>query len=146
MAFLESYADTAAHTDDFWRERAQTAATSAIAAQFVAVAEQRWIGSLAVLIRATGQADHLGRFTDDRRALVVGVYVRPESRGAGVIDMLLTAAGGWADGMGLRRIELDVHRDNARAQGAYRRAGFQPTGETLSGPIGPEIVMARPLP
>jgi ribosomal protein S18 acetylase RimI-like enzyme len=98
-----------------------------------------------VLIRATGQADHLGRIMDDRRATVVGVYVRPDSRGGGVIDMLLTAAAGWASGMGLHRLELDVHRDNARAQGAYRRAGFRPTGETLSGPIGPEIVMARPL-
>ena len=47
---------------------------------------------------------------------------------------------------GLDRLHLDVHRDNHRAQGAYRRAGFAPTGETLTGPIGPEIVMARPLP
>ena len=39
-----------------------------------------------------------------------------------------------------------MHRDNLRAQGAYRRSGFEPTGETLTGPIGPEIVMARQLP
>jgi ribosomal protein S18 acetylase RimI-like enzyme len=146
IAFLEAHEDVAARSDDFWRERAETAATSEIGAQFVAVSEERWTGSLTVLIRATGQTDHLGRIMDDRRAFVVGVYVRPESRGSGVIDMLLTAGAEWAFGMGLRRLELDVHRDNARAQGAYRRAGFRPTGETISGPIGPEIVMARALP
>jgi RimJ/RimL family protein N-acetyltransferase len=136
MAFLDSHADTAAHSDDFWRERTQAGALSESVAQFVAEVEGDPIG----------QADHLGRFVDDRRAFVVGVYVRPEHRGSGAIDSLLLAAADWAAAQGLRRLVLDVHRDNHRAQGAYRRAGFEPTGETLTGPIGPEIVMARPLP
>ena len=97
-------------------------------------------------IRATGQKDHLGRYVDDRRAFVVGVWVRPDRRGSGAVDLLLAAAAEWAAALGLDRLHLDVHRDNHRAQGAYRRAGFAPTGETLTGPIGPEIVMARPLP
>jgi ribosomal protein S18 acetylase RimI-like enzyme len=146
MAFLDSHADTVAHSDEFWRERTQTAALSETVAQFVAEAQDTPIGSVSVLIKATGQADHLGRLVDDRRAFVVGVFVRPEHRGSGAIDSLLVAAGDWAAAQGLRRLVLDVHRDNLRAQGAYRRAGFQPTGETLTGPIGPEIVMARPLP
>ena len=78
--------------------------------------------------------------------MVVGVWVRPDSRGSGAVDALLAAAGVWAGGLGLRRVQLDVHRDNLRAQGAYRRAGFEPTGETFTGPIGPELVMARDLP
>jgi RimJ/RimL family protein N-acetyltransferase len=48
--------------------------------------------------------------------------------------------------LGLTRLSLDVHRENLRAQAAYRRAGFAPTGETFTSVIGPEIVMARPLP
>ena len=146
IAFLETPEQVAARSDDFWRERTQTAATSETAAQFVAVVDDVWVGSLSVLIRATGQKDHAGRFVDDRRADVVGVYVNPAHRGSGAVDALLAAAAEWAAGLGLDRISLDVHRDNHRAQGAYRRAGFTPTGETFSSSIGPEIVMARPLP
>jgi RimJ/RimL family protein N-acetyltransferase len=145
IAFLEIPEQVAARSDDFWRERTQTAATSETAAQFVAVIDDVWVGSLSVLIRATGQKDHAGRFVDDRRAVVVGVYVNPAHRGSGAVDALLAAAADWAASLGLDRIFLDVHRDNHRAQGAYRRAGFAPTGETFSSSIGPEIVMARPL-
>ncbi|MDQ7877817.1 GNAT family N-acetyltransferase [Microbacterium sp. QXD-8] len=146
IAFLETPEQVAARSDDFWRERTHTAATSETAAQFVAAVDDVWVGSLSVLIRATGQKDHTGRFVDDRRADVVGVYVNPAHRGSGAVDVLLAAAAEWAASLGLDRICLDVHRDNQRAQGAYRRAGFAPTGETFSSSIGPEIVMARPLP
>ncbi len=64
---------------------------------------------------------------------------------SGVIDALLAAAADFTADQGLSELMLDVHRDNHRAQGAYRRAGFEPTGETLTGPIGPELVMARPV-
>ncbi|MGC5169876.1 GNAT family N-acetyltransferase [Micromonospora sp. DT81.3] len=146
IAFLESHDEVAARPDDFWRTRAATGAESEVAAQFVAVDADEWVGSLSVIIRASGEADYFGRIADDRRAFVVGVYVRPQRRGSGAVDLLLTAAAEWAMGLGLDRLQLDVHRDNPRAQAAYRRAGFEPTGETLSGPIGPEIVMARSLP
>ena len=146
IAFLETPAQVAARSEQFWRERAELAAGSETAAQFVAVVDDAWVGSLSVLIRATGQTDHLGRFVDDRRADVVGVYVNPAHRGTGAIDLLLAAAAEWVTSLGLTRLSLDVHRDNPRAQGAYRRAGFVPTGETFTSVIGPEIVMARPLP
>jgi len=146
IAFLETPEQVAARAEQFWRERAELAAGSETAAQFVAVVDDVWVGSLSVLIRATGQTDHLGRFVDDRRADVVGVYVNPAHRGTGTIDLLLAAAAEWVTSLGLTRLSLDVHRDNPRAQGAYRRAGFVPTGETFTSVIGPEIVMARPLP
>jgi GNAT superfamily N-acetyltransferase len=146
IAFLETPDQVAARPEDFWRQRTENAATSETAAQFVAVVDDdMWVGSLSVLVRATGQTDHLGRFVDDRRADVVGVYVRPAHRGSGAIDLLLAAAADWVAGLGLTRLSLDVHRDNLRAQAAYRRAGFVPTGETFSSVIGPEIVMARAL-
>jgi len=146
IAFLETHADAAARAEGFWKERTLNAADSDTAAQFVAEADGEAIGSVTVLIRATGQADHLGRIADDRRAFVVGVWVRPGHRGSGAIDALLAAAAEFATAQGLRELMLDVHRDNQRAQGAYRRAGFEPTGETLTSAIGPEVVMARPLP
>ncbi|MCC2032115.1 GNAT family N-acetyltransferase [Microbacterium allomyrinae] len=146
IAFLESPIDVASRTDQFWQERSSDAAESEVAAQFVAIVRDVWVGSASVLVRATGQVDHLGRYVDDRRADVVGVYVSPSFRGSGAIDLLLTAAAEWAGSLGLAQIFLDVHRDNARAQAAYRRCGFAPTGETLSSPIGPEIVMGRALP
>ena len=84
IAFLESHDDVAARTEEFWRERTETAATSEIVG---AVRRRRPTasrsGSLSVLVRATGQTDHLGRIVDDRRAFVVGVYVRPSHRGPG---------------------------------------------------------------
>ncbi|MEZ3160239.1 GNAT family N-acetyltransferase [Microbacterium sp. BWT-B31] len=146
IAFLERPDEVAARPDEFWQDRAATAAASEIAAQFVAVADGCWVGSLLVSIRATGQTDHLGRYVDDRRGDVVGVYVNPAHRGAGAVDRLLDAAAEWAASRGLPRLTLDVHRDNPRAQAAYRRCGFIPTGETFSSVIGPEIEMARPLP
>ena len=146
IAFLEDHAEVAARPETFWRERTDTAAESETVAQFVAEIGGAAVGSLSVLIRASGQKDHLGRYVDDRLAFVVGVWVRPVHRGTGAVDLLLDAGAAWAAARGLDRLLLDVHRDNHRAQGAYRRAGFAPTGETLTGPIGPEIVMARPLP
>lgn len=146
IAFLDSHATTAAHSDEFWQSRTADSALSETAAQFIATLGDEPVGSLVVLVRASGQTDHLGRFVDDRRADVVGVWVRPDSRGSGAIDLLLAAAAEWVGSVGLRRLHLDVHRDNARAQAAYRRAGFAPTGETLDGPVGPEIVMAWDLP
>ncbi|WP_426325604.1 GNAT family N-acetyltransferase [Microbacterium sp. E-13] len=146
MAFLETPQQVEARPEQFWRDRAELAAGSETTAQFVAEVDDLWVGGLSVLIRATGQKDHLGRFVDDRRADVVGVYVNPDHRGSGAVDLLLAAAAEWAAGLGLRRLSLDVHRDNHRAQAAYRRAGFVLTGETFTSVIGPELVMARQLP
>lgn len=95
--------------------------------------------------RRPGSTDHLGRLVSTGRADVVGVYVRPSHRGGGGIDVLLQAAARWAAELGETSLTLDVHRDNTRAQAAYARAGFRPTGVTFTGPIGPELVMTRAL-
>jgi GNAT superfamily N-acetyltransferase len=144
IAFLDDYADASARTDDHWIARTENAAAGDGAAQFVAVDEDgEWVGTVTVLVRSPGSTDHLDRDVTQKRADVVGVYVRPGKRGDGTIDRLLAAATEWATVVGVESITLDVHAENLRAQGAYRRAGFEPTGETLTGPIGPEIVMAR---
>ncbi len=145
IAFLDSHAETLARSDEFWRARTQDAAAGETVAQFVALRDGEAAGTATVVVRATGLRGPGGRIVDDRRATVVGVYVRPAARSTGAIDALLAAAAEWVAGLGLRELRLDVHRDNLRAQAAYRRAGFTPTGETFSSALGAELVMVAPL-
>ncbi len=62
-----------------------------------------------------------------------------------MLDALVDAAGEWARARGADEIGLEVHVDNHRAQAAYRRLGFTPTGVTVTGPNGQELAMTRPL-
>lgn len=146
IAFLHSYDEESKHPDSFWQERAMGAATGDAAAQFVAETDGDWIGTLTVLRKDAGAQDHHGRVLTAPRGSVVGVYVRPEHRGAAVIDALFAAALDWARGLGDEELTLDVHDDNARAQGAYRRVGFVDTGVRFTGAIGAEIEMAMRVP
>ena len=62
-----------------------------------------------------------------------------------MIDALLTACADWARSLGDDALFLDVHSDNARAEAAYVRNGFVRTGLEMTGPIGPERELRRPL-
>ncbi len=145
IAFLEAHAVAADRPDVFWQERARGAAAGAIAAQFVAEEGEEWFGSVTVLRRKAGETDHLGAVLADARADVVGVYVRPSARGRGIIDALLSAAADWVRSLGDEALTLDVHAGNGRAQAAYRRAGFAPTGRRFTSQIGDEVQMRMPL-
>ena len=58
--------------------------------------------------------------------------VRPECRGQGIGRQLLAAVEEHARQLGCCKVTLEVRADNARAQAAYRRAGFRSTEpETL---------------
>jgi putative acetyltransferase len=73
----------------------------------------------------------LTRFTRPRRAHVgeIGMGVRDDWQGKGVGSALLTAVLDLADNwLGLRRIELTVHADNAPAIALYRKFGFEVEG------------------
>lgn len=145
IAFLSTPEQELAHDERHWRERAAQAAAGDDAAQLIAEVDDEWVGTATVLVRPAGVTDHTGRTVYVTRADVVGVFVRAEHRGAGVIGALLDAAAGWVATLGLDRVTLDVHRDNARAQAAYRRSGFVPTGVTFTSTIGPELEMVRVL-
>lgn len=145
IAFLHSYETEAAHPDAFWQDRAANAAAGDAVAQFVAEADGRWIGTATVIRWDAGATDHHGRTVTVARGDVVGVYVTPEHRSGGVIDALLDAAATWGRDLGDGALVLDVHEDNHRAQGAYRRAGFVDTGHRFTGSIGPELEMSRAL-
>ena len=146
IAFLETLADGEAKPDSFWQDRAEGAASGDRAAQFVAIAddgEGLWLGSLTVLRQPAGEPDYFEHTVDYERALIVGVFVDPSLRGSGVIDGLFAAGVHWAEQQGVALVRLDVHVDNARAQAAYRRQGFTPTGRGFTSVIGEEIELGR---
>ena len=145
IAFLETYERAASEPDAFYQGRTAGAADGDDAAQFVAVDGSTWVGSVTVIAQRAGSLDYHGRPIERSRATVVGVYVRGEHRGSGLIDRLLDATARWARDLGFDELTLGVHAENARAQGAYRRAGFAPSGVTFASAIGPELEMVRRL-
>ncbi len=145
IAFLTTREQEAARDDGFWQERAAGAALGENAAQFVAIDEDVWVGTASVLLRSPGGIDHLDRVVQAPRADVVGVYVAASHRGRGVVERLFDGVAEWASARGARSLILDTHIENLRAQAAYRRVGFTPTGVTLTSAIGPELEMQRPL-
>ncbi|MFJ6988531.1 MULTISPECIES: GNAT family N-acetyltransferase [unclassified Streptomyces] len=149
LAYLDTYEAAVARPDSFWQERAEGADT---VRQFVAeTGTGRWIGTLTVLVEEAGVPDWAGHVVERRQGHVVGVYVRPEGRGAGVIRALLAAGQEWAWGLEpeVERVRLIVHEENLRAQAAYRKAGYRPTGVTVKlegheGAYEQEFVIPRP--
>lgn len=144
IAFLSSLDEERARPDEFWRDRVASNASGTDAAQYVAVDDAgAWLGTATALRRSAGEIDHLGRSVERERVDIVGVYVTPDARGRGIVGALFEAIATWASGLGTAALTLDVHRDNTRARAAYARVGFTPTGVTMTGPIGPELELAR---
>ncbi|MGW5336646.1 GNAT family N-acetyltransferase [Streptomyces bauhiniae] len=130
LAFLETYETAAARPDSFWQDRAGQRPG---VRQFIAEAPGgQWAGSVTMLLEEVGSEDWAGYAVERRQSHVVAVFVRPEHRGNGVIQDLLDAGVAWAWEQGAERVRLFVHADNARARGAYLRAGFKPTGLVVS--------------
>lgn len=133
IAFLETYERAVAEPDSFWRERTEGAAGGTRVRQFVAEGpDGTWGGTVTVLVEDEGADDALGGTVRRRQTHLVAVYVRPDCRGAGVIDALIEAAVAWSWSVAeVTRARLYVHEDNARAERVYRRCGFRRSGETV---------------
>ena len=146
IAFLETYERAAAEPDEFYQGRTARAAAGDDIAQFVAIDGAAWVGSLTVIAAARRHSSTStgGRSSGTSRPSSGRSSARSH-RGSGLVDRLLDAAAQWGRDLGTDRLTLGVHADNARAQGAYRRAGFVPSGATFEIAIGPEIEMVRPL-
>ncbi|MFF9476812.1 GNAT family N-acetyltransferase [Streptomyces roseolus] len=140
LAFLEAHEDAVARPDDFWKERTANASAAGAGGvrQFVAEApDGRWLGSVTVLVERPADEVRFGEPAKVDQTHLVGVYVRPEARGAGVVDALFRAAVEWSWTVrGIRRVRLYVHEENARAAAFYRRFGFVPSGERAPVPGG----------
>ncbi|MFE6164187.1 GNAT family N-acetyltransferase [Streptomyces sp. NPDC056486] len=133
IAFLDTYEQAAEQPDSFWEERAKGSAGGTRVRQFVAEGRDgAWSGTVTALIEDAGSSDFFGATIQQRQAHVVGVFVRSEYRGSGVIDALFEAAVRWAWSVPeVARVRLYVHEDNARAESFYRRYGFARSGQTV---------------
>jgi RimJ/RimL family protein N-acetyltransferase len=150
VAFLTTHDEAAARPDEFWRDQTRAssadAGEEAVARQFVAIADNgTWVGSAVALVEEVGQEDYAGSVIDSRGGAVVGVYLRPEHRGRGIMEDVLDAVTGWFRARGLPRARLNVHADNARARRLYEKAKFRATGRQFTSSIGPEIEMETAL-
>ena len=150
MAFLESHAEASTRPDGFWQDRARgssvEAGPGAGARQFVAVTEDGgWVGTAVALVEKAGDVDFEGATVEKSGGHVVGVFLSPDDRGQGVLERLFEAVTDWLRDVGLDHVRLYVHAENARAQRAYEKSGFRPTGRQISSTVGPEIEMARTL-
>ncbi|MFJ4951589.1 GNAT family N-acetyltransferase [Streptomyces sp. NPDC088760] len=134
LAFLETYEDAAARPDSFWQDRAVGSGEgSTTSLQFIAEApDGTWAGSVTVLMEEAGTKDWAGYPVDRRQGHMVGVFVRPEHRGNGLVEALFEAGVAWAWEQQAERVRLFVHEENARAQAAYRKLGFGPSGRIVS--------------
>jgi len=146
IAYLETYQDALVRPDAFWQERAAGASSGAAVAQFAAITEAgEWVASVSALREEPGADDWAGHRIEHLQAHVVGVWVQPAHRGTGVIGRLVDEVAGWSGEHGVGRLRLLVHQDNGRAQAAYRKLGFAPTGITVPLAAGVEIEMSRQL-
>ena len=140
IAFLETYDQALARPDSFWRDRVSGAATGSGTAQFVAVTGAgEWVGSVTGLREERGNADWAGHPIEHLQVHVVGVWVHPDHRGAGLLGRLVDQVWAWAGEHGVDRLRLLVHADNARAQAAYRKLGFVPSGAVVALDAGQEL-------
>jgi GNAT superfamily N-acetyltransferase len=126
IGFGELYADALLRTDEEWIERSERPGLRLLAYDEDGL--------------PVGMAG--GFHTPEGIPVLVAVYVRPASRGQGVVAALVDVVQAWAAPDALT---LDVHEDNHRAHAAYRKLGFVDTGElTVGGGIdGRDLVHMR---
>jgi GNAT superfamily N-acetyltransferase len=128
-AFLTTLQEAQAYPDHLWQDRIATTP------HFVATVEGAPVGKAVVIAGDTG-------------AEMVAVWVAPEARGRGVLEMLIDASVTWAREQGDAALRLWVVEGNERAERAYARYGFSRTGATQPVPGRPgdtEVEMALSL-
>jgi GNAT superfamily N-acetyltransferase len=133
-AFGSTYEQQAAFTEEDWRRRA------AEVAAFLAYVPE---------VSATEPAGLAGGYPEEPGVIeLVSMWVRPQARGHGVGEALVTAVADWAKRSEAATLHLWVTESNRSARLLYERCGFAPTGERQPLPSNPdldEIGMARSL-
>ncbi|MFD3664720.1 GNAT family N-acetyltransferase [Streptomyces sp. NPDC058659] len=138
LAFLDTYEAAVERPDDLWREWSERASVSGDGSvrQFVAErSDGSWAGTITLLVERPSEEARFGEPAKVEQTHIVGVYVRPEARGAGVIDALFRAGVEWSWTLSepvVERVRLYVHEDNARAAAFYRRFGFVASGARVT--------------
>ena len=118
-AFMSTLAREQQFADHVWRDRLASAA----AATFLAWVDGEPAGT------ATGKIDDpADEFTVQGSWQLVGMWVDPCARGAGVADQLVERVASHAREHGATAVTLWVTEVNARALAFYQRMGFVLTG------------------
>ena len=118
-AFTSTPEERAAEPESWWIKRITDA--QGMSAAFGAFEDGRLIGTVALEFSAKPKTRH--------KALVIGMYVSPSSRGSGAGKALLAAAIEHTQGRaGTLLLTLTVTEGNEAAIGLYRAAGFEEFG------------------
>ncbi|WP_225805535.1 GNAT family N-acetyltransferase [Streptomyces sp. NK15101] len=142
LAFLDTYEAAVERSDAFWKERAEGGSETGDGKVRQLVAEApdgSWAGTITLLVERPSDEVRFGEAAKVEQTHIVGVYVRPEARGTGVIDALFQAGVEWSWSLSepvVERVRLYVHEENGRAAAFYRRFGFVATGDTVAVPGG----------
>lgn len=133
-AFLATYAEQAALGEADWRRAILRGGT------FLAYIPE---------LNATEPAGLVGGCQEVSNTVeLMSMWVRPQVRGSGVGEALVSAVIGWASVKKAASVHLWVIETNKYARILYERCGFSPTGECQPLPSKPdltEVGMARPL-
>ena len=126
-AFGSDVARESARTLDQWRE--QMRAGTGDGDKLTSVAEAAGaLVAMTTFVQETGvKLQH--------QANIYAVYVRPDWRGAGLLDTFVAQGTAWAVQRNVRLLKLSVSANNAPAIRAYIRLGFQVYG------LDPEAVL-----
>ncbi|MFF7633122.1 GNAT family N-acetyltransferase [Kitasatospora sp. NPDC008050] len=135
LAFLETLEQAVARPDDVWQGRAEASAEGTSLRQFVAEGQGgEWLGTMTARVELPGDETVFGEAAKAPQTHVVGVFVQPAARGAGLAEQLFSAALQWSWSLEeprIERVRLHVHEDNPRAEALYRKVGFERTGHTV---------------
>lgn len=140
-AFGSDFAESARQSIDYFRTRATDEPENFIVGAFQ---NDRLIGTAGGVREQTLKRRHL--------AMVVGMYVHPDSRQHGLGARLLEAVLNRLDGLaGVERIELAVTAGNEPALRLYQRAGFEvygrePAALKVAGLDYDEFLLSRTCP
>jgi RimJ/RimL family protein N-acetyltransferase len=115
-AFLSTVEEESALTLDAYRTRLSTAENATIGA-FI---DGSLVGVGTILRETRTRIRHRGD--------IVGMYVTPSARGAGVASGIMERLIQHGRGLGLRSIRLELAADNDPARRLYERSGFREYG------------------
>ena len=109
-AFGVSYQTAASYTDEQWQERADSGAGTQF---WLAIEDSKAVGMIGAGV------------SESRRYHLIGMWIEPGLRGAGVAARLVGAVKARALQGGHEYVYLEVAPDNARAASFYLKQGFR---------------------
>jgi GNAT superfamily N-acetyltransferase len=135
-SFYSSYQEAVRLTEDDWRARLSSTDRVTLLAEL----DDRPVGMISGAPTSEDERD-------PEAALMLAMWVEPESRGHGVADALTEALLNWSREQGYERLLLWVYDAAPRAAAFYRRAGFVATGrvEVFHDPSRPLTLMSKAL-